>query len=155
MIQSTRIRGLWLCLTSSLALTQHTASAQGLIETNQNDPNNVPPQQSDQDVIVVDGFVDTTTCYAHLEQADANGNNDGKLQADEFVESATTNPAFEESAMFENMIDLMFDDEYEAYVFDTAPTANTRRLQIQHVGVKARRPNNDRQGVRYCASVRQ
>ena len=30
--------------------------------------------------------------------------------------------------MFENMIDLMFDDEYEAYVFDTAPTANARRL---------------------------
>jgi arsenite-transporting ATPase len=38
------------------------------------------------------------------------------------------NPAFEESAMFENMIDLMFEDEYEAYVFDTAPTANARRL---------------------------
>jgi arsenite-transporting ATPase len=30
--------------------------------------------------------------------------------------------------MFENMIDLMFDDEYEVYVFDTAPTANARRL---------------------------
>ena len=38
------------------------------------------------------------------------------------------NPAFEESAMFENMIDIMFEDEYEAYVFDTAPTANARRL---------------------------
>jgi arsenite-transporting ATPase len=38
------------------------------------------------------------------------------------------NPAFEESAMFENMIDLMFEDKYEAYVFDTAPTANARRL---------------------------
>ena len=38
------------------------------------------------------------------------------------------NPAFEESAMFENMIDLMFEDEYEVYVFDTAPTANARRL---------------------------
>jgi arsenite-transporting ATPase len=38
------------------------------------------------------------------------------------------NPAFEESAMFENMIDIMFKDEYEAYVFDTAPTANARRL---------------------------
>jgi arsenite-transporting ATPase len=38
------------------------------------------------------------------------------------------NPAFEESAMFENMIDLMFKDEYEVYVFDTAPTANARRL---------------------------
>jgi arsenite-transporting ATPase len=30
--------------------------------------------------------------------------------------------------MFENMIDLMFEDEYEVYVFDTAPTANARRL---------------------------
>lgn len=49
-------------------------------------------------------------------------------KADDFVESATMNPAFEESAMFENMIDLMFKDEYEVYVFDTAPTANARRL---------------------------
>lgn len=49
-------------------------------------------------------------------------------KADDFVESATMNPAFEESAMFENMIDLMFKDEYEMYVFDTAPTANARRL---------------------------
>lgn len=53
---------------------------------------------------------------------------DIKTKADEFVESATMNPAFEESAMFENMIDLMFQDEYEAYIFDTAPTANARRL---------------------------
>jgi arsenite-transporting ATPase len=51
-----------------------------------------------------------------------------KAKADEFVESATMNPAFEESAMFENMIDIMFEDEYEIYVFDTAPTANARRL---------------------------
>ncbi len=51
-----------------------------------------------------------------------------RTQADAFVESATMNPAFEESAMFENMIDLMFKDEYEVYVFDTAPTANARRL---------------------------
>jgi arsenite-transporting ATPase len=49
-------------------------------------------------------------------------------KADEFVEASTMNPAFEESAMFENMVDLMFNDEYEAYVFDTAPTANARRL---------------------------
>jgi arsenite-transporting ATPase len=49
-------------------------------------------------------------------------------KADEFVESATMNPAFEESAMFENMIDLMFKDEFDVYVFDTAPTANARRL---------------------------
>ncbi len=49
-------------------------------------------------------------------------------KAEEFIESATMNPAFEESAMFENMIDLMFKDDYEFYVFDTAPTANARRL---------------------------
>ena len=30
--------------------------------------------------------------------------------------------------MFESMVDLMFKDEYDAYVFDTAPTANARRL---------------------------
>lgn len=46
----------------------------------------------------------------------------------DFVESATMSPAFEESAMFERMVDLMFEDRYEAYVFDTAPTANARRL---------------------------
>jgi len=51
-----------------------------------------------------------------------------KTKAEEFVGAATTNPAFEESAMFENMTDLMFADEYDAYVFDTAPTANARRL---------------------------
>jgi arsenite/tail-anchored protein-transporting ATPase len=49
-------------------------------------------------------------------------------KADEFVDAATMNPAFEESAMFENMIDLIFEDEYDVYVFDTAPTANARRL---------------------------
>jgi arsenite-transporting ATPase len=49
-------------------------------------------------------------------------------KADDFVESATMNPAFEESAMFENMTDIMFEDKYDFYVFDTAPTANARRL---------------------------
>ena len=49
-------------------------------------------------------------------------------KADEFIESATMNPAFEESAMFENMVDLMFKGEHDVYVFDTAPTANARRL---------------------------
>ncbi|MBI2938869.1 MAG: ArsA family ATPase [Chloroflexi bacterium] len=53
---------------------------------------------------------------------------DIQTRADEFVESATMNPAFEESAMFENMVDLMFRDDYDVYVFDTAPTANARRL---------------------------
>jgi arsenite-transporting ATPase len=53
---------------------------------------------------------------------------DISTKADDFVESATMNPAFEESAMFENMVDLMIGDAYEVYVFDTAPTANARRL---------------------------
>lgn len=53
---------------------------------------------------------------------------DLKTKPDEFVDSATMNPAFEESAMFENMIDLMFADDFDVYVFDTAPTANARRL---------------------------
>ena len=53
---------------------------------------------------------------------------DISTKADEFVESATMNPAFEESAMFENMVDLMLGGEYDVYVFDTAPTANARRL---------------------------
>jgi len=51
-----------------------------------------------------------------------------KTEAEDFIESATMNPAFEESAMFENMMDLMFKDEYDFYVFDTAPTANAKRL---------------------------
>jgi arsenite-transporting ATPase len=49
-------------------------------------------------------------------------------KADDFIESATMNPAFEESAMFENMINIIFEGAFEAYVFDTAPTANARRL---------------------------
>jgi arsenite-transporting ATPase len=49
-------------------------------------------------------------------------------KADDFIESATMNPAFEESAMFENMINIIFEDAFEFYVFDTAPTANARRL---------------------------
>ena len=53
---------------------------------------------------------------------------DISTKAEEFVESATMNPAFEESAMFENMVDLMLKNEYDVYVFDTAPTANARRL---------------------------
>jgi arsenite-transporting ATPase len=53
---------------------------------------------------------------------------DLQIKSDEFVEAATLNPAFEESAMFENMLDLMFGGEFDVYVFDTAPTANARRL---------------------------
>ena len=53
---------------------------------------------------------------------------DISAKADDFVESATMNPAFEESAMFENMVELMLKGDYDSYVFDTAPTANARRL---------------------------
>lgn len=53
---------------------------------------------------------------------------DISTKADDFVESATMNPAFEESAMFENMVEIMLKDDYDIYVFDTAPTANARRL---------------------------
>jgi arsenite-transporting ATPase len=53
---------------------------------------------------------------------------DIQVKAEDFVEAATLNPAFEESAMFENMLDLMFGEEFDVYVFDTAPTANARRL---------------------------
>ena len=53
---------------------------------------------------------------------------DISTKAEDFVESATMNPAFEESVMFENMVDLMLKNEYDVYVFDTAPTANARRL---------------------------
>ena len=53
---------------------------------------------------------------------------DISTKADDFVESATMNPAFEELAMFENMVEMMLKKEYDVYVFDTAPTANARRL---------------------------
>ena len=45
-----------------------------------------------------------------------------------FVDAATTNPAFEESAMFDNVVDIILADRYDCYVFDTAPVAHTYRL---------------------------
>lgn len=45
-----------------------------------------------------------------------------------FVDAATTNPAFEESAMFDNVVDVVLRDKYDCYVFDTAPVAHTYRL---------------------------
>ncbi len=45
-----------------------------------------------------------------------------------FVDAATTNPAFEESAMFDNVVDLILRNKYDCYVFDTAPVAHTYRL---------------------------
>lgn len=47
-----------------------------------------------------------------------------------FVDIAATNPAFEESAMFDKMMDVMLSegDEFEVIVFDTAAVANAVRL---------------------------
>ena len=45
-----------------------------------------------------------------------------------FVDAATTNPAFEESAMFDNVVDIILENKYDSYVFDTAPVAHTYRL---------------------------
>jgi arsenite-transporting ATPase len=50
------------------------------------------------------------------------------IDATPFVDAATTNPAFEESAMFDNLVDLILADKYDSYVFDTAPVAHTYRL---------------------------
>jgi len=47
-----------------------------------------------------------------------------------FVDIAATNPAFEESAMFDKMMDVMLSEGegYEVIVFDTAAVANAVRL---------------------------
>ncbi len=45
-----------------------------------------------------------------------------------FVDAAMTNPAFEESAMFDEMADLILKGKYGCIVFDTAPVAHTYRL---------------------------
>lgn len=50
------------------------------------------------------------------------------LDVEPFVDIATTNPAFEESAMFDDMINLIVGEKFDAYVFDTAPVAHTYRL---------------------------
>jgi len=50
------------------------------------------------------------------------------LNPEPFVDIATTNPAFEESAMFDDMVNLILKGEFDAYVFDTAPVAHTYRL---------------------------
>jgi len=50
------------------------------------------------------------------------------LDPEPFVDIATTNPAFEESAMFDDMINLILKGEFDAYIFDTAPVAHTYRL---------------------------
>ena len=50
------------------------------------------------------------------------------VDVEPFIEIATTNPAFEESAMFDDMINLILNQDYDAYIFDTAPVAHTYRL---------------------------
>ncbi len=50
------------------------------------------------------------------------------VDVEPFIEIATMNPGFEESAMFDDMINLILKEDYDAYVFDTAPVAHTYRL---------------------------
>lgn len=50
------------------------------------------------------------------------------IDVEPFIEIATTNPAFEESAMFDDMINIVLNHDYDAFVFDTAPVAHTYRL---------------------------
>ena len=52
------------------------------------------------------------------------------VKAEPFIEIAATNPAFEESAMFDNMIDIMLKEgeNYDKIVFDCAAVANAVRL---------------------------
>jgi len=50
------------------------------------------------------------------------------LDPEGFIDVATTNPAFEETAMFEDMINVITKGEFDSYVFDTAPVAHTYRL---------------------------
>lgn len=52
------------------------------------------------------------------------------LDARPFIEIATTNPAFEESAMFDRMVDYILKEgeSYDRIIFDTAAVANAVRL---------------------------
>nr|MDO8044860.1 TRC40/GET3/ArsA family transport-energizing ATPase [Candidatus Baldrarchaeota archaeon] len=52
------------------------------------------------------------------------------VKADDFIEIAATNPAFEESAMFDSMLDVMLKEggNYDKIVFDCAAVANAVRL---------------------------
>ncbi len=55
---------------------------------------------------------------------------DISVKADEFIEIASTNPAFEESAMFDETIDIMLREgkNFDKIVFDCAAVANAVRL---------------------------
>ncbi len=52
------------------------------------------------------------------------------INPDSFIEIATTNPAFQESAMFDKVMDLIVSEgaDYDSIVFDTAAVANAVRL---------------------------
>ena len=52
------------------------------------------------------------------------------VKADDFIEIAATNPAFEESAMFDSMLDVMLKEggNYDKIIFDCAAVANAIRL---------------------------
>ncbi|MHA1834251.1 MAG: ArsA family ATPase [Candidatus Baldrarchaeia archaeon] len=52
------------------------------------------------------------------------------VKADDFIEIAATNPAFEESAMFDSMLDVMLKEggNYDKIIFDCAAVANAVRL---------------------------
>ena len=52
------------------------------------------------------------------------------LKSEEFVDIAATNPAFEESAMFDETVDIMLEKgkEFDRIIFDTAAVANAVRL---------------------------
>lgn len=52
------------------------------------------------------------------------------VKAEDFIDIAATNPAFEESAMFDNMLDIMLKEggNYDKVVFDCAAVANAVRL---------------------------
>jgi len=52
------------------------------------------------------------------------------VKADEFIEIASTNPAFEESAMFDATVDIILQEgeNYDKIVFDCAAVANAVRL---------------------------
>lgn len=52
------------------------------------------------------------------------------VDAKPFIDIAVTNPAFEESAMFDKMVDVMLKEgqDYDIVVFDTAAVANAVRL---------------------------
>lgn len=55
---------------------------------------------------------------------------DISVKVDEFVDIASTNPSFEESAMFDETVDIILkkSEEFDRIVFDTAAVANAVRL---------------------------